>query len=373
MSVVGLPTIPTIDRMDLRLSDEQVEFRDALRQYVAQGLRATAPTDRSDLLSWGRTSADLGLAGLCVSTEHGGSGAGIGTAVMVLEELASALLGSPLISTTVLAPGLLADPTGRSALGILEALAGGTVVAVAVAHPGEAGRLEAAEGADGYWLVSGTIDHVLAGSEAELLLCVTESNGAPGLFVCEGADTGLTREPLVTVDPSRSQANLAFDQVVAERIVHLDALRPHELATDLGALALAADQVGIAQRCLDISVEYAKTRHQFGQPIGGFQAIKHLCADLLVDVECARSAVMYAGWVADNEPTALSTAASVAKACADEAACRAASACIQIHGAIGYTWEHEAHFLYRRAWSSSRLFGDASWHRSRLADGLGLG
>ena len=193
------------------------------------------------------------------------------------------------------------------------------------------------------------------------------------LFAVEGGASGLTRTALSTMDQTRKQAKVEFDNTPA-RLIGTDGAGWNVLSTvlDLAAVALAAEQVGGAQKCLDMAVEYAKVRVQFGRPIGSFQAIKHKCADMLLEVESAKSAAYYAGWCAAEMNEELPSVASLAKAYCSEAYFHAAAENIQIHGGIGFTWEHPAHLYFKRAKSSELLFGDPTYHRELLAQRIGI-
>ena len=225
----------------------------------------------------------------------------------------------------------------------------------------------------GGYRISGTKSFVLDGHLADVIVVPARAEGSSGaegveLFVVPGQAPGLTREPLPTMDLTRKQARLAFADVAAQRLgdqgVGWEALTR---SLDQAAVCLAVEQVGGAQRCLEMAVEYAKLRVQFGKPIGSFQAIKHKCADMLVWVEASKSAAYNAVSVAISEGSALAVAASIAQAYCSEAYFRTASENIQIHGGIGFTWEHDAHLYYRRAKSSEVLLGDGRYHRERLA------
>jgi alkylation response protein AidB-like acyl-CoA dehydrogenase len=175
------------------------------------------------------------------------------------------------------------------------------------------------------------------------------------------------------MDQTRKQARLEFSSTPARLIGEEGGAAPAVRRTlDLAAVALAAEQVGGAQRCLDMAVDYAKTRIQFGRPIGSFQAIKHKCADMLLEVESAKSAAYYAGWAAAEDSDELPVVASLAKSYCSEAYFHAASENIQIHGGIGFTWEHDAHLYFKRAKSSELLLGDPSYHRELLAQRIGI-
>ena len=208
---------------------------------------------------------------------------------------------------------------------------------------------------------------------ADLILVVGRTAAGLSLFGVKGDADGLTRTPLATMDQTRKQARLEFADTPAWLIGVDGAAAPGLSKTlDLAAVALAAEQVGGAQRCLDSSVEYAKTRIQFGRPIGSFQAIKHKCADMLLEVESAKSAAYYAGWAAAEDSDELPVVASLAKSYCSEAYFHAAAETIQIHGGIGFTWEHPAHLYFKRAKSSELMLGDPSYHRELLAQRIGI-
>jgi alkylation response protein AidB-like acyl-CoA dehydrogenase len=193
------------------------------------------------------------------------------------------------------------------------------------------------------------------------------------LFAVDADAAGLTRTPLATMDQTRKQARLEFSATPARLVGEEGGAGPALSRTlDLAAVALAAEQVGGGQRCLDMAVDYAKTRIQFGRPIGSFQAIKHKCADMLLEVESAKSAAYYAGWAAAEDSEELPVVASLAKSYCSEAYFHAAAENIQIHGGIGFTWEHDAHLYFKRAKSSELLLGDPSYHRELLAQRIGI-
>jgi alkylation response protein AidB-like acyl-CoA dehydrogenase len=193
------------------------------------------------------------------------------------------------------------------------------------------------------------------------------------LFTVAGDAEGLTRTPLATMDQTRKQARLEFGGTPAKLLgTEGEGWPVLSRVLDLAAVALAAEQVGGAQKCLEMSVDYAKVRVQFGRPIGSFQAIKHKCADMLLEVESAKSAAYYAGWAAAELNEELPTVASLAKAYCSDAYFHAAAENIQIHGGIGFTWEHDAHLYFKRAKSSQLLLGDPTYHRELLAQRIGI-
>ena len=226
-----------------------------------------------------------------------------------------------------------------------------------------------ATSADGdAWKISGTKMYVLDGHTASLLIVAARTDAGVSLFAVDGDAAGVTRTALSTMDQTRKQAKVELADA-SGRLIGTDGggWAVLEQVLDLAAVALAAEQVGGAQACLDMAVQYAKDRVQFGRPIGSFQAIKHKCADMLLEVESAKSAAYYAGWAASELNDELPSVASLAKAYCSEAYFHAAAENIQIHGGIGFTWEHPAHLYFKRAKSSELLFGDPTYHREQLA------
>jgi alkylation response protein AidB-like acyl-CoA dehydrogenase len=221
---------------------------------------------------------------------------------------------------------------------------------------------------------------VIDGHAAQAIVVAARAAGSTGsagvsLFALEGAD-GIERRPLVTLDQTRRQAELRFHSVRVPASARLggegEAWPQLARSLDLATVALCAEQVGGAQRCLDLSVAYAKQRQQFGRPIGSFQAIKHKCANMLLLVESARSAAYYAGWAAAEGEPDLPALAALAKAYGSEAYFRCAAEAIQIHGGVGFTWEYDPHLYFKRARASESLLGTPAQHRERLARHIGL-
>jgi alkylation response protein AidB-like acyl-CoA dehydrogenase len=233
-------------------------------------------------------------------------------------------------------------------------------------------ELKAAKKGDG-WVLDGHKMFVIDGHIANLIIVAARTGKGVSLFAVPGDAAGLTRTPLPTMDQTRKQARLEFSGTPATLIgTEGGAEAGLSKTLDLAAVALAAEQVGGAQRVLDSSVDYAKTRIQFGRPIGSFQAIKHKCADMLLEVESAKSAAYYAAWAAAEDSDELPVVASLAKSYCSEAYFHAAAENIQIHGGIGFTWEHPAHLYFKRAKSSELLLGDPSYHRELLAQRIGI-
>jgi alkylation response protein AidB-like acyl-CoA dehydrogenase len=254
---------------------------------------------------------------------------------------------------------------------------GETIATLAYTEPSgkwdEAGITTPATKSGDGWVINGTKMFVLDGHTASLVLVAARTDAGVSLFAVDGSASGLTRTALSTMDQTRKQARLDFDGTPA-RLVGQEGKGWEILGTvlDLAAVALAAEQVGGAQKVLEMAVEYAKVRVQFGRPIGSFQAIKHKCADMLLEVESAKSAAYYGMWCAAEMNQELPSVASLAKAYCSEAYFHAAAENIQIHGGIGFTWEHPAHLYFKRAKSSELLFGDPTYHRELLARRIGI-
>ncbi|MEU0070040.1 acyl-CoA dehydrogenase family protein [Streptomyces sp. NPDC006332] len=371
--------------MDFAFSAEQEELRRTVRAFLAdtspetEVRRLMETPEGFDRGLWRRMGTELGLQGLAVPEEYGGAGCGPVEMGVVLEETGRALLCAPFLSSAVLATTTLlrsADEDARKRL--LPGLASGELVAT-LALTEDSARWDAAgvhltaRESNGSWLLTGHKTFVLDGAAADVVLTVARTDDGIGVFWVDSDAAGLSREPLPTMDPTRRQARLDYRDVPATR------LRTRgggwELVSevlDRAAVALAAEQVGVASRALDMAVDYAKVRHQFGRAIGSFQAVKHLLADVLLEVESARAAAHYASLAAAGEDPELPAVASLAKAFCSDACLRATEQNIQVHGGIGFTWEHPAHLYLKRAKTSQLLFGDPAHHRELLAQRIGL-
>ncbi|MBL8774618.1 MAG: acyl-CoA/acyl-ACP dehydrogenase [Acidimicrobiales bacterium] len=371
--------------MNFAFSEEQEELRRIVRQFLETksseaAVREQMETEAGyDTAVWSQMAEQMGLQGLIVPEEFGGSGYSYVELIVVLEEMGRSLLCAPYFSTVVLAANTLIHSGDDAAKGeLLPGIASGeTIATLAFTEPNgrwdEAGIEATATAAGDGWTIDGTKMFVLDGHTADLVLVAARTAGGVSLFAVDGGADGLTRTPLATMDQTRKQAKLEFAGTPARLIgAEGEGWAVLERVLDLAAVALAAEQVGGAQMCLDMSVEYAKVRVQFGRPIGSFQAIKHKCADMLLEVESAKSAAYYAGWCAAELNDELPSVASLAKAYCSDAYFHAAAENIQIHGGIGFTWEHPAHLYFKRAKSSELLFGDPTYHRELLAQRIGL-
>jgi alkylation response protein AidB-like acyl-CoA dehydrogenase len=362
---------------------------DELRRVVREFLRERSPGsevrrlmeagESRDERVWGLLAGQLGLTGIAVPERFGGAGYGPVELGIVLEEMGGALLVAPYFATVALAGQALTASGDEDAMARwLPGIADGSLTAtLAVAE--ESGSWDLAEVAataepagDG-WAITGTKLFVIDGHTADLLLVVAHTSDGPGVFAIEGQTGATERVRLDSLDLTRALASVSLDGARATRVgAGRDAAAWLAEVRDLVLAALAAEQLGGAARCLDMAVGYAKIREQFGRPIGSFQAIKHKCANLLLEVECGRSAVYHAREALAGAQPDGPLAAALAYAYCSQAFTRAAKECIQIHGGIGYTWEHDAHLYLRRAKSSELLFGPPARQRARLAELAGI-
>ncbi|MFV0306632.1 MAG: acyl-CoA dehydrogenase family protein [Desertimonas sp.] len=371
--------------MNFAFTEEQEELRKTVRAFLDSkspetAVREQMETDQGyDEAVWKQAAEQLGLQGLAIPEEFGGSGYGYVELGIVLEEMGRSLLCAPFFSTVVLAGNTLlhaGDDAAKQAY--LPGIASGeTIATVAFTEANgkwdDSGIATTATKDGDSWKLNGEKMFVLDGHVANLILVAAKTDAGISLFAVDGDASGLTRESLSTMDQTRKQARLTFADTPAT-LIGTDGQGWETLSKvlDLVVVGLAAEQVGGAQKVLDMAVEYAKVRVQFGRPIGSFQAIKHKCADMLLEVESAKSAAYYGLWCASELNDELPSVASLAKAYCSEAYFHAAAENIQIHGGIGFTWEHPAHLYFKRAKSSELLFGDPTYHRELLAQRIGI-
>ena len=372
--------------MDFLFTDEQLELRAAVRGFLGrksaeESVRRLMATDAGyDPAVWQQMSDQLGLQGMAVPEEYEGAGFGYLELGIVFEEMGRALLCAPYLSSMALAAEALlrcADEAARKDL--LPGLATGQRIGTLalLEQPGrwdEASvQTRARRSGAGSWVLDGGKRHVPDGHIADLILVGARTPAGIGLFAVDGAAPGVTRVPVPTLDQTRKQAHLDFAGTPARLIGDEgDGGRVLRRVLDTAAILLAAEQAGGALRVVEMAAGYAGMRVQFGRPIGSFQAIKHLCADMLTEAEAARSAAYYGLWAlaADSEDVPL--AASLAKVYCSAAYSKIAGDVIQVHGGIGFTWEHPAHLYFKRAKSAEVMFGTPAYHRDRLALRLGL-
>jgi len=321
--------------MDFTFTDDQEQLRRAVRQLSGQSGVVQSGV-------WQKVTEQLGLTGIGIDPERGGAGGDFVDAAVVIEEAGRALLEAPV--TTALVAAAVLGRAGQPAADLAgEVATGERIAVVAVGEP------------------AGTIDNVLDGDRADVFLVA----GDGGLWLVDRSAPGVDVRRQPTLDLSRGQAQVRLTDVHAVRIGDADAAR---VAVDLLRVALAVEAVGAARHCLDATVAYLKTREQFGRPIGSFQALQHRAADLVVELEAATSTAYYAAWAADGSPEELPVVAPLALALCAEAAWHVAAETIQMHGGIGFTWEHEAHRYFKRLTTTRAMLGGAHVQRRLVAD-----
>ena len=365
------------------VSAEQRQLRDALRSVLSSRspstrVRALMATDNPfDMPLWEVLTTQMGLAGLMIPEEYGGVGASFAEAAIVCEELGRSLACVPYLSSAVLSAALVLECGTDSArrTWLPRIAAGDRRLTVALIDAGSSSwdpdqvTLAVEDGTDGPE-VTGTKRFVIDGMACDDVLVVARHNGGLSLVHVAASERGTERAPLTVLDQTRGLAELEFRAAPAQLIS-----APGEASAGIArarlfaAAAVVAESVGGAERCLEMAVAYAKTRYQFGRLIGSYQAISHRCADMLASLELARSASQYAAHVLSTEASDHErvVAVSTAKAFTSEAYLEIAGDNIQIHGGIGFTWEHDAHLYFKRAKSNHQLFGDPVEHRQVLA------
>ena len=363
--------------MDFTFTPEQEELRRTVRQFLEKTspeteVRRLMATERGyDTGTWRRLAGELGLLGMAIPGAYGGAGAGFTELGLVAQEMGRALLCGPFLATAVLAAGALLESgdEGARRRWLPAIAAGGLIATLAIAGGIETAPGIRARGPDGEggWTLDGTAGFVVDGHVADLILVPAGPPGQLSLFGVTGDAPGLTRTLVPAFDPTRKHARLDFDTVPATLVGPAGGAGPAVArAFDLGCIALACEQVGVAERALDMARDYALLRTQFGRPIGSFQAVKHKLATVLLEVEAARSAAWYGLWAADSRDSGLPAVASIAQATCSAAAYLAAAENMQVHGGIGYTWEHPVHLYFRRATTSRLWLGDPAGHHDRL-------
>jgi alkylation response protein AidB-like acyl-CoA dehydrogenase len=372
----------------MAFTDEQEELRRTMRRFCEsrspsmEVRRLMASTEGYDPSVWEQMATQLGLQSLTIPERHGGAGFSYVELAIVLEEMGRVLLCTPYFATVAMAVNaLLCSGDEDACATYLPAIATGeTIATLALAedsgHWNQESVQLSAEPSGSDWLLSGHKSFVIDGAVANLVIIAARASTAPSglsLFAIEGDASGLARTPLPALDQTRKLARLEFRRTPARLVGHDGEAWPGlSRALDLAAIALAAEEVGGAQRCLDMSVDYSKLRYQFGRPIGSFQIIKHRCADMLLQVESARSAAQYAAWAVAEDSAEVPAAASLSKATCSDAYFYTAAENIQVHGGIGFTWDHDAQLYFKRAKSSQLFLGDSAYHREQLAQRIGV-
>lgn len=366
--------------MSVGESDEQREFRNVVRSFFEARspeavVRATMAGDRGyDPHLWGQLADQIAVQGLTIPEEFGGSGFTFVETAIVLEEAGRALLCEPLLSTTIATMAILGTGDHIAMKHWLPGIASGETIATvaAIDGPGDAGSRQpatVASATDDGWLVDGVKVFVVDGEAATMIIVVARVDDEIGLFAFDPNHPAVTRKRMTAIDETRRLARIEMRGVPAERVggpVDVDDL--NRIAT----VALACEQVGVAERALEMAVDYAKQRIQFGRPIGSFQAVKHLCADMMAGVEAMRAAAFVAARAVAAGTTDLTEVAAIAGSVCSETCRDVARDNIQVHGAIAFTWEYPAHLYFKRAIADELLFGDPASHREQLARVIGL-
>ena len=363
----------TPEQTDLRSMIRDFCERTAPQSWVREWMASPVGYDQA---VWSRLGGELGVLGLGIPEEIGGSGGGAVERAIAAEEFGRVLMCGPVVGSMMLAstalsllkneaarkehlPGLLSGERHAAfAVPVHRGVFAPQTVTVVADSAGQTATL------------SGTVAHAIDAPGADLLLVAAARGTAVALYAVAAGAPGLLIEPVSTMDLTRRQARIRFDASPARLVASAgETADICDRVLRVAAVMLAAEQVGAAQHLLETSVGYARTRVQFGRAIGSFQAVKHRCADMLVDVELARSTALHAAWSLDegtDEDRRIE--ASLAKAVCSDAFTRVAAATIQVHGGIGFTWEHPAHLYYKRAITDAALLGSATDHRERLAE-----
>jgi alkylation response protein AidB-like acyl-CoA dehydrogenase len=369
--------------MDFDFTQEQVMLRNLTREFLSRestprAVRAAMDDPRGFSDATWRQMAEMGLPGVAIDAGYGGQGLGMVELALVLDEMGRAAYPGPYFATALLAASAIAASGHENQMArYLPDMAHGrtratlALIEEALAWTPSGVRLRAERRGDGF-VLSGEKRFVPFAEAADLLLVVARTGEAPDgttVFAVPRETAGLSTAANVEMDRTNQTSTVRFDGVsVASADVLGEVDRGWSVigpTLQRAAVGAAAEMLGAARRCMDMSVEYAKVRQQFGQPIGMFQAIKHMCADMLLEVENAHSAVYYAAWALDAGSPDAALAASAAKAYVGEAARKVCGSAIQVHGGIGFTWEYDLHLYFKRAKHFEPLYGDADFHRER--------
>jgi len=353
--------------MQFGLNESQQILQDSARQFFAgeypsSEVRRLLETDTAfDATMWAKL-AEQGYTGIIFPEGAGGVGLGLVELILLMEEAGRALLPGPFFSTVALAGALLRTMPPHTATGkYLSAISRGEARATVALVEASGGwdpadtQIAAANGR-----LTGEKLFVTDAAAAHWLLVVARN----GVFLVQADSPGLRVTPMRGIDLTRKVYAVTFENTPAEKLCEVSAVPK---ALDIATAALCAEMVGGMQRALELTVEYAKTRKQFGKPVGAFQAVQHQVADMYLELESSRSATYYAAWALEENAPDAAAAVSIAKIYTSEASRTVGNRAIQVHGGMGFTWENDLHLFYRRAKASEMAFGDASYHRERLA------
>jgi alkylation response protein AidB-like acyl-CoA dehydrogenase len=363
--------------MDFAFSSDQQLLKNSARAFLDEHckpafVRTMFEDPRGESEALWKEMAQLGWLGLAIPEEHGGSALGMVETAILLDELGRAAYPGPYLATMLAAHAILAAGSPAQKSRWLPAIAGGSARATVALLERELdwdprAAATRAERRDGGWTLTGLKQFVPWPSIADVVLVPAQAPEGLSLFLIPTSARKLSVSMMTGMDLTMRLGQVTLDGVTVEADALLGA--PGEAGALLddvlrrGAVAAAAEMLGAARRCLDMAVSYAKVREQFGQPIGSFQAIRHKCAEMLLEVENAHSATYYAAWALDAGAEDAALAASVAKAYVNDAARRVCSEAIQVHGGIGFTWEYDLHLYFKRAKALEVQYGDADYHR----------
>ena len=372
--------------MDFALSPDQELLQQSAAEFLAAEcpptlVREVARDEDGYPRALYRKMAELGWMGLVVPEAYGGAGLGQLDLALLCEQLGRAVVPGPFFSSAVLATlAILYGGSSAQKKRWLPRLASGEALG-ALALLEESDRIDAggvamrARARGGGWALSGTKLFVTDAHVADVLVVAARTTGRDEegvtLFLVPRDTPGVKVLPLPSIDVTRRPTEVRFENVELAKDAVLGTAgkgwKPLARVLDAAAVALAADCLGGAQRALELAVEYTKVREQFGRVIGSFQAMKHMAAEMVSEIEPARALVWYAGYAADSLPREAPRAAAMAKACLSDVYSRVANRAVQMHGGIGFTWEHDLHFWFKRAKWNELAYGDATWHRERVA------
>jgi alkylation response protein AidB-like acyl-CoA dehydrogenase len=375
---------PVVDAVSFIRTDEQAMLADTMREFLGSSadldrVREASLTPDAIFTDVWQSMAEMGLIGLAIDEEYGGAGYGFEELAVVFEELGAMVTPVPLLSSVMASTAIAGAGTDSQKAALLPGIASGeTIATVAVfenAHDNAASTPSTiARPTDIGWVLTGTKRWVTDAMSADQFIVSAHSGDGVGLFVVDCEAPGLAVSAMPPLDATRPLGEVVLEGVPVAHDAYLgDAPNPGAMARalDAGVVAMASEQVGGARACLDASVEYAKTRYQFGRPIGSFQAVKHMCADMLVALEHARSVAWHAA-ATFNDPDESRISVPLAKSVCSDGFLKIAGDNIQVHGGIGFTWEHDAHLYFKRAKADSLLLGSVDSYRDRLADAIGI-
>jgi len=363
--------------MDFRYSTEQNDFRESLRRFLSDQapsarVREVAAAAGHDERLWRRLCSELDLPGLHVAAQYGGAGGTLVETAIAFEEVGRTLAPVPLLSTTLAIEAVLrtGDEEQRTRL-LSGLLSGERIGSLAAAGPTDAcASTVRAHSRGGRTVLSGVCSPVIHGHVADLFVVPADADGSVVLHIVAADAPGVTVTRLPSFDSTRPVAKLQFAQAPAEALT-AGAPDDFERVLDVARILLAAEMLGGAEACLALAVDYARSRRQFDRPIGSFQAVKHSCAEMMIEIDATHAAVMFAAMSAADDGE-LKITGPLAKALAADTYLLCAGSAIQVHGGIAFTWEHDLHLYFRRAQTTAALFGGSARNRALLADRAGL-